>query len=116
MRRVTEAVSEGGFGSTDGALYGWRMNTIDPSGLDPKRRRLLYRATHRGTQETDLLLGGFVAARIWGFSEKELVELEAVLELPDPELTDWLIGREPIPEAIESTLLRRMRDAARDHA
>jgi antitoxin CptB len=90
------------------------MSTTDPSALDPRRRRLLYRATHRGTQETDLLVGGFVALRIWGFSEEELVELEGVLELPDPELADWLTGREPIPEAMDSLLLRRMRSAARD--
>ena len=91
------------------------MNMLDPAALDPKRRRLLYRATHRGRQETELLIGGFVAARIWGFSENELVELEAVLELPDPELADWLTGRAPIPEAIESALLWQMRDAARDY-
>jgi antitoxin CptB len=91
------------------------MSTIDTSALDPRRRRLLYRATHRGTQEADLLVGGFVAARIWGFSKEELVELEAVLKLPDPELADWLTGRAPIPEAIESALLRQMRDAARDY-
>ena len=92
------------------------MNTTDPSALDPRRRRLLYRATHRGTHEADLLIGGFVAPRIWRFSEEELVELEGVLELPDPQLANWLTGREPIPEAAESALLRRMRDAADDHA
>ena len=92
------------------------MNTTDPSALDPRRRRLLYRATHRGTHEADLLIGGFVAPRIWRFSEEELVELEGVLELPDPQLANWLTGREPIPEAVESALLRRMRDAAGDDA
>ena len=29
-----------------------------------RRRRLLYRASHRGTRETDLLVGGYVASRI----------------------------------------------------
>ena len=28
--------------------------------LDIRRRRLLYRATHRGTYENDLLIGGYV--------------------------------------------------------
>ncbi|MBV8457082.1 MAG: succinate dehydrogenase assembly factor 2 [Acetobacteraceae bacterium] len=91
------------------------MNTIDLSALDPRRRRLLYRSTHRGTHENDVLIGGFVASRIGAFSEEELVELEALLELPDPELADWLTGRAPIPAAIESALLRQMRDAAGDY-
>jgi antitoxin CptB len=88
------------------------MNMTDLSALDPRRRRLLYRATHRGTHENDLLIGGFVAPRIAGFSQDELAELEALLELPDPELADWLSGRQPIPQELESSMLRRMRDAA----
>ena len=87
------------------------MTTIDLSTLDPRRRKLLYRATHRGTHENELLIGGFVAPRIGGFSEDELKELEALLELPDPELADWLSGRRPIPDADEFTMLRRITEA-----
>jgi antitoxin CptB len=79
---------------------------------DARRRRLLFRATHRGTHETDLLIGGFVRARLDGFSEEELDVLEAVIELPDVDLADWLSGRRPIPPALpESTMLTRMREA-----
>ncbi len=49
-------------------------------------------------------------------SEAELDALEAVLELPDPELADWLTGREPIPTDQESPMLRAMVEAARDRA
>jgi hypothetical protein len=52
-----------------------------------------------------------VAPRIGGFSEDELKELEALLELPDPELADWLSGRRPIPDADEFTMLRRITEA-----
>jgi antitoxin CptB len=79
--------------------------------LDTRRRRLLFRATHRGTFENDLMLGGFVAAHIAGLTEADLAELEAVLELPDPDLADWLSGRRPIPPDIELPMLRRIREA-----
>ncbi len=82
------------------------------STLDPRRRRLLYRATHRGTHEADLLIGGFVAPRIAALSEAELEALEAVMELPDADLADWLCGRRPIPTELDSAMLRRLRDAA----
>ncbi len=72
---------------------------------------MLYRATHRGTHENDLLIGGFVAPRIGAFSEDELTELEVVLDLPDPDLADWLTGRQPIPAEKETPMLRRMKDA-----
>ena len=35
---------------------------------------------------------------------------EAVLDLPDVDLTEWLTGREPIPADICSPMLERMRE------
>jgi antitoxin CptB len=86
--------------------------TIPADPLDHRRRRLAFRATHRGTQEADLLIGGFVLAGLAAFDARELDELEALLELPDVALADWLTGRQPIPSAHECAMLRRMRDAA----
>ena len=79
---------------------------------DARRRRLLYRACHRGTQETDLLVGGYVAARIDALTEAELDTLEGILDLPDPDLADWLTGRQSIPAEGDSAMLRAMREAA----
>ena len=86
------------------------MTPPDQTDLDPRRRRLLYRATHRGTHENDLLIGGFVAPRIGTFSEDELAELETLLELPDPALADWLTGRAPIPSDADTPMLRRIKE------
>ncbi len=83
-----------------------------PPGLDARRRRLLFRATHRGTHEADLLIGGFVAPRIAAMTEAELDALEALLELSDPDLADWITGRRPIAVTADSPLLRRMREEA----
>jgi antitoxin CptB len=80
--------------------------------LDARRRRLLFRATHRGTRENDLLVGGFVSARIAAFSDADMAALEEILELPDPAVSDWLTGRCPLPETPDRPLLRAMRDAA----
>jgi antitoxin CptB len=77
-----------------------------------RRRRLLYRANHRGTRETDLLVGGYVESRIDALSEAELDALEAVLELPDTDLADWLTGRRPIPADADGPMLRAMLAAA----
>jgi antitoxin CptB len=37
--------------------------------------------------------------------------LEAVMELPDVDLADWLIGRRPIPPDMDNLMLERMRRA-----
>lgn len=73
--------------------------------LDPRRRKLVYRASHRGTKEMDLVLGGFVRKVIAELSDAELEELEAIIALPDPALSSWLIGKEPVPPEFDTKLM-----------
>lgn len=80
----------------------------EPLDLDPRRRRLVFRALHRGTKEADLMIGGFVARHIAAFSEQELDQIEAVLEHWDVDLADWLSGRRAIPPEADTPMLRRM--------
>jgi antitoxin CptB len=87
------------------------MPDTDPHALDVRRRRLLFRATHRGTHENDLLIGGYVAARLDALTEPDMAALEELMELPDADLADWLTGRRPIPAAVDSPLLRAIKAA-----
>ncbi len=86
------------------------MSEPEPASRDARRRRLLYRATHRGTYENDILLGGFVRRHIDALGESELTALEALLELPENDLADWLTGRAPMPLEPDQPMLRRVRD------
>jgi antitoxin CptB len=90
------------------------MTEPDHSALDTRRRRLLFRATHRGTFENDLMIGGFVRAHLESLTEADLVALETVMEMPDTDLGEWLTGREPIPPEEDTPMLRRMRDFMRN--
>ncbi len=85
------------------------MPSDDSTQLDHRRRRLLFRATHRGTKENDLMIGGYVAAHLATLTEAEMDALEAVMELPDTDLADWLTGRRPIPPEDDSPMLRAIR-------
>jgi antitoxin CptB len=87
------------------------MSEPEQDGLDPRRRRLLYRATHRGTKENDLLIGGFVARRISLLSEEDMEALERLLELPENDLADWLTGRRSIPPEADAPMLREIRNS-----
>ena len=52
---------------------------LDPPPLDARRRRILFRATHRGTHENDILIGGYLAPRLATMAESELDAVEALL-------------------------------------
>jgi antitoxin CptB len=90
------------------------MSEPAPPTLDVRRRRLLYRATHRGTYENDLMIGGYVRHTIAGMTDSEMDALEAVMELPDSDLADWLTGRTPIPPEHDCPTLQAIRTFARE--
>ena len=67
--------------------------------LDVRRRRLLFRCWHSGTQEIDLILGPFAEAFLADLGTVQLEQFEALLACPDPDLLDWIVnGIAPPPE------------------
>lgn len=83
---------------------------ISSEGLDPRRRRLLFRSWHRGIREMDLVLGRFADAHIAELSDAELDEYETWLEIPDQQIFTWVNGSQPAPAEIDTVLFRRLRD------
>ncbi|MBM3609221.1 MAG: succinate dehydrogenase assembly factor 2 [Alphaproteobacteria bacterium] len=81
---------------------------ISSAGLDPRRRRALYRAWHRGMRETDILLGKFADASLAALSESEMDEFELLLDLPDRDLLAWLTGEAPLPRERDTPLWRKL--------
>ena len=75
-----------------------------------QRRRLRYRSWHRGTREADLILGRFADAHLAGFSAEQLDRYGALLENSDPDIYNWLIGRSPVPAAVDTDVFRLLKD------
>lgn len=81
------------------------MSTPD---ISSRRKRLLWRATHRGIKEMDLILGGFVAANLAGLSVEDIVDLERIMDIPDQDMLAWATKQVPIPPEHASPLLGRI--------
>jgi antitoxin CptB len=90
--------------------------TRSSEGLNERRRRMLFRAWHRGMREVDLITGPFADAHIGSLSEAELDEFEQLLEVPEPELLAWVMGQEPTPQSFDTAVYRKMRDFQRGAA
>ena len=76
--------------------------------MPPERRRLLYRAMHRGFKEADLILGEFAKVSLPTMTEGETKEFEQLLEVPDQELFGWIIGREAAPPNYQGDVLSKI--------
>jgi antitoxin CptB len=79
------------------------------NGLDARRRRLLFRAWHRGSREMDLIIGPFADAWIERMSADELDAFERLIALPDPDLFALIVAPQAVPEASHNALLGRLR-------
>jgi antitoxin CptB len=79
-------------------------------GLDARRRKLLYRAWHRGMRETDLIMGRFADASIEQLAAAELADFEQLMDVPDRELLAWVTGEADVPPNYDTALFRRLRE------
>jgi len=79
---------------------------------DLLKKQIVYRSTHRGTKEMDLLLGNFVKKHIDKFTLSELNDLNVLLLEEDGIIEKWFFGRENknlIPKNKVSSMLKNFK-------
>ena len=73
--------------------------------LDFRRRRIAYRAWHRGTREADMMVGGFADRYSADWGPAELDWFERLLEETDVDIMAWGLGRQPPPERLAGAMM-----------
>ncbi len=66
----------------------------------------------RGMKELDVLLGRWITQRHHGASSDQRAAFERFLDLPDPDMARYLLGREQ-PPAEHSAVLQELLDLAK---
>lgn len=82
---------------------------LSSDSLEPRRRKALFRAWHRGTREMDLLLGQFADARLPTFSQDELAAFEALMEMPDQDLFGLLMSEDEPSSDVLTPMMAEVR-------
>lgn len=85
------------------------LKSSSASDLALRRRRALYRATHRGTQEMDFLLGRFAVKEVAGMDADEIEIMERLIDRPDPEIEFCVKQGSPMGEPALDELIERLR-------
>ena len=78
-------------------------------GLEPLRKKLLFRAWHRGIREMDLILGRFADAHVSGMAKAELEEFAFLLEVFDRDLIQWFTSEVETPPAWNTQLFQKIK-------
>jgi antitoxin CptB len=84
-------------------------NSMSGNELIMRRRRALYRATHRGSKELDFLLGRFAAQEVDRMTLAEIGVLERLIDTPDPEIAVSLFDGTSLGAPDLDALMGRLR-------
>ena len=78
--------------------------------IDNLKKKILYRAEHRGTKEMDLLLSNFVKKYVNILNESELCELESLLNIDDEVLYKWYLNNERTTLIPENSITKKLKE------
>ena len=91
------------------------MNTLSPVALPASGAAQLARVRwrcRRGMRELDQLLLEYVDGRFGSAAPRERDAFARLLELPDPDLFGYLVGRAEVPEEALRDVVARIRNRA----
>ena len=71
-------------------------------------KRLRFRAWHRGTQEADLLIGGFFDRYSADWNDEQVGWFEALMQEQDVDIMAWAIGTAPVPDRWQGEMMARL--------
>lgn len=84
----------------------------DPHGklpLKDRKRRLLFRAWHRGIKELDLIMGNFVEVNIDSFTEHDCAWFEHLFEQKDHDILSWVTTNAAPPDDFDNSMMQRLK-------
>ena len=76
---------------------------------DPYRRKLHFRAHHRGTREADAMIGGFFDRYSGDWGETEYAWFERLLEEQDVDIMAWALGTAQPDAAFVGTMMNDLK-------
>jgi antitoxin CptB len=76
---------------------------------ETRLKRLYFRSSHRGSKETDLILGPYAHVHLKFMNEAALDEFEAFLDEGDNDIWDWVSGKSLPHDGRYHTLITELR-------
>ena len=73
-----------------------------------RKKKILFKCTHRGTKELDILLGNYVSNHINELKSKELDYLDIILRFNDMDLFKILTKKKKINEKMNKFFVKKI--------
>lgn len=77
--------------------------------IEIHKKKLMFRAWHRGMKELDLLMGTFAQDELSDLSDDELVQFERLIDAEDNDLLNYFNGKQAVPSVLAGTVFERIK-------
>ena len=84
------------------------LKKIKISKLSLRKKKILFKCTHRGTKELDILLGNYVSNHINELKSKELDYLDVILDFNDMDLFKILTKKKEISKKMNKFFVKKI--------
>ena len=74
------------------------------------KKQIIYRATHRGSKEMDILLGQFAKKHIKDLNIEELKDLNEIMTIEDDLLYEWYFNKVNNEKIVENKISQKLRN------
>lgn len=79
-------------------------------------KRLMFRAHHMGSNENDILFGGFAAKYLETLSAEQAERFEALITENDTDLYNWVTGTTEVPAHLDHDVMAMLKKFVQDEA
>lgn len=88
-----------------------------PDEMDQDRlKRLMFRAHHMGSNENDILFGGFAAKYLETLTAEQAERFEALIAENDNDLFLWVTGKSDIPAHLDHDVMAMIKTFVQSEA
>ncbi len=77
----------------------------DAVDMDARLKRLVFRAHHMGSNENDILFGGFAEKYLASLTSEQVDRFETLIAQPDTDLFDWVTCKQPVPAEFDHDVM-----------
>lgn len=84
--------------------------------MEARLKRLQFRAHHMGSNENDILFGGFADKYLASLSPEQVDRFEALIQETDNDLFNWVTGKLEVPAHLDHDVMRMIQEFVQNEA
>lgn len=84
--------------------------------MEARLKRLLFRAHHMGSNENDILFGGFAEKYLTTLTAEQVDKFETLIAEADTDLFNWVTGKQAVPAHLDHDVMAMVKKFVQNEA